>query len=475
MSLPLDNSIDRSVSPLRELLYLAIPTVLQMTSYTIDQFADAFMLSKVSDIAATACVNSGMVTFCVISFGFGILMLINALVSQSFGAQRHHECGPYLWQGVWLSVAYSAVMMPTMLLARPLFERMGHPAEMVPMEVDYFNISIVLLVLKMLVIALGQFVLAVNRPNLVLLSAAIGSVFNIFVNWLLIYGNWGFPMMGVAGAAWGTNVAAMLEVLILGSVVFGPAMRKQFNTLAFRFEMAKFKELLRVGVPSGFQTAGDVIAWTVFLAVVMALFTPAAMAANGYMLQYMKISFMPAFGLSTAVTALVARYVGAGRPDISEHRAHLGFKVAMVYMLSCGLMFFLFRNQLMHLFSSDPEVIRLGGTLLIICAIFQIFDAMFIIYIGALRGVKDTFVPSIVQISLCWGLVVGGGWLVAKAWPQFGIVGPWTVGIIYGFILGSYLMMRFRSGRWKTMQPESEAEAQRFDLASATAVEPIGK
>ncbi len=464
-----------SVSPLREIMLLAVPTVLQMLSYTVEQFTDAYMLSKVGDAEASAAVASGMVTFCVISFGFGILMLVNALVSQAFGAGTHKDCGRHLWQGIWFGVIYAIALMPTMFMSHRLFTWMGHPALTIPMEVDYFNVSIAALVLKMLAIALGQFMLAINRPNIVLVSAASGMLGNIFVNWLLIYGNWGCPRMGVAGAAWGTNAAVAIELLILALIAFGPKLREEFGTLCARFEWKKFRELLRIGLPSGFQTTGDVVAWTIFLALVMPMFGLAAMAASNYMLQYMKLSFMPAFGLSTAVTALVARYLGAGKPEISEHRAHLGFKIAAVYMLGCGLLFLLLRNQLMYLFTHDPEIVRLGGGLLIICAIFQFFDAMFIIYIGALRGVKDTFWPSIVQVCLCWGLVVGGGLAVARYLPQFGIYGPWTVGIIYGVILGLYLMLRFRSGKWKTMQPETEAEARTFDLSMAAAVEPIGK
>ena len=190
-----------TVSPVREIMILAVPTVLQMLAYTVEQFTDAYMLSKVGDNAASAAVAAGMVTFCVISFGFGILMLVNAMVSQSFGAGAHKDCGRHLWQGIWFGVVYALVLMPTVFFSPMLFKWMGHDAALVPMEVDYFNISIYALVIKMLAIALGQFMLAINRPNIVLVSAALGMVGNIFVNWLLIYGNWGFPQLGVAGAA----------------------------------------------------------------------------------------------------------------------------------------------------------------------------------------------------------------------------------------------------------------------------------
>jgi MATE family multidrug resistance protein len=468
-------TLAQPVSPLREILTLAVPTVLQMLSYTVEQVTDAYMLAQVGNTEASAAVSAGMVTFCFISFGFGILMLVNALVSTAFGAERPRACGRYLWQGIWFGIVYSVFWMPAMFWSPQVFRLMGHDETLVALEVDYFNVTMSALVVKMLAVALGQFMLAVNRPNVVLWSAAAGMVGNIFVNWLLIYGHWGCPQLGVAGAAWGTNTAILIELLILAAVVFGPAIRTTFHTLDWRFDAPKFRELLRIGLPSGFQTTGDVVAWTIFLAVVMPRFGPAAFAACNYMLQYMKLSFMPAFGLSTAVTALVARYVGAGQPDVSEHRAHLAFKIATAYMLLCGVFYLVFRNDLMQLFNKDPAVVELGGGLLIICAIFQLFDAMFIVYIGALRGVKDTFWPSIVQIALCWGIVVAGGYGIAVFKPEWGVYGPWSMGIVYGIILGFYLMLRFRSGRWRTMQPESPGEAQTFDVAIAAAVEPIGK
>lgn len=449
MARPSDSLAPDARKPLAELLILAVPTVLQMLAYTIEQFTDTLMLSRVSDLHATAAGNAGGVVFAFISFGFGVLMLINAQVSQAFGAKKLHDCGPHLWQGVWFALVYSALMVPLMFAAPTIFAAMGHPAELVALEVSYFNVSIALLAVKMLAIAAGQFMLAVNRPNVVLVAASAGMVLNILVNWLLIFGNWGFPALGVAGAAWGTNAAVLCELTIVCGVLMTAAMRKTYNVLALRFDRAKFGELLRIGIPSGFQITGDVVAWTMFLSVVMAFYGPAAMAANIYMIQFMKLSFMPAFGLSSAVTALVARYVGAGQPDVSEQRAHLGFKVAAAYMFLCGIAFFLLRDDLMHLFTSDPEIIRIGALLMIFCCIFQFFDAMFIIYIGALRGVKDTFVPACVQIALCWMLIVCGGLAIAKFAPGLGVGGPWTVACLYCVILGVYLMMRFRNGHWR--------------------------
>src|SRR5205823_12143108 len=128
-----------------------------------------------------------------------------------------------------------------------------------------------------------------------------------------------------------------------------PSVRRRFHTLSFRLRPREMKTLLKVGLPSGAQVVADVLAWGAYINVVMALFGTRAMAANNFVFRYMALSFMPAFGVSTAVTALVGRYIGRGRPDVAARRAHLGFVVTAIYMLACALIFFLFRRPLIAL------------------------------------------------------------------------------------------------------------------------------
>ena len=438
------------LSPLREIMLIAVPTILQMASYTIQQFTDIVMLSRVSDVHATAAGNGGLVAWCFMSFGFGMLFIVNAMAGQAFGAGRKRECGEHLWQGIWLGLIYAGLLtVPSVMFGHYVFDLFNHSPQMTALETEYFWILMTFLVVKMMSAACGQFLLAIDRPNVVLLAAVSGVVVNIVSNYILIYGHFGMPAMGVAGAAWGTNIGGICELLILVFVAFSPKVRQTYNSLAWRFNRAKFSELVRVGIPSGLQTTGDIAAWTIFLVGVMARYGEAALAANNYMMQYMKLSFMPAFGFGTAVSVLVARYVGAGKPDVAKHRAHLGFKITAVYMVACGLLFLTMPGALMRLFTTDPEVIRIGKILFIFCAIYQFADAAFIIYSSALRGVKDTLIPSIVQISLCWSLVVGGGVLVSIYAPQLGVGGPWAIGAVYGAILGVFLFLRFKNGAWQ--------------------------
>jgi MATE family multidrug resistance protein len=272
--------------------------------------------------------------------------------------------------------------------------------------------------------------------------------------------------MGIAGSAWAQNIGVFTEMLLL--IGFSLMRRKTFGILDIKLRLKEMRTLVVVGIPSGVQIVADVLAWTLFSIWVMGQFGTNAMAANSFMFRYMVISFMPAFGIATAVTALVGRYIGRGEPDVAQARARLGFQVTGVYMVTCGIIFFLGRHQLVSLFSKDPEILRIGSMMLIYAAIYQFFDALYIVYNGALRGAGDTFVPAVATAILCWGITVGGGYLTAKYFPNFGPAGPWTVATIYGVILGVFMYSRFQRGKWRTIhleQPQSPDTLRGFEVS----------
>jgi MATE family multidrug resistance protein len=125
-------------------------------------------------------------------------------------------------------------------------------------------------------------------------------------------------------------------------------------------------------------------------------------------------------------------------------------------------MFVGFGKVLMRLFTDDPEIVRLGAALLIFAAIYQCFDAMYIVYNGALRGAGDTFVPAVATGVLCWGITVLGGYLVARHWPALGPAGPWLAATAYGIILGVFMIARFQRGRWQSIRLDPPKAADRL-------------
>lgn len=455
----LDGSEELQISPLVELLTLAAPTVAQMASYTIMQFVDTLMLSRVGATEATAGGNAGLFTFSVISLGVGVLFVVNTLASQSFGRREFAECGRFLWQGIWFALIASVLFLTLMPVGQHVFLWMGHEPRLAENEGIYLRIVLAGSVFKLLGVAFGQFLLATDRPNPVLLSTVAGVSANAVAAWMLIFGHCGLPRMGIAGSAWGQNAGVAAEAALLLFFVMQGKGRRLYNALDFKWRARQMLTLLRVGIPSGVQIVADVLAWSLFGMWVMGQFGTAAMTAQTYMMRYMVVSFMPAFGVGTAVTALVGRYIGRGQPDVAAQRARLGFQLTAIYMVSCGLVFYFGRYSFIRLFDHDPKVLQIGATMLVFAAVYQFFDALYIVYNGALRGAGDTFVPAVATAILCWGITVIGGYATAKLFPRFGPAGPWSVATVYGVILGVFMYRRFARGGWRSIHLERPAAA----------------
>ena len=462
--------------PIVELLVLAAPTVAQMSSYTLMQFTDRWMLGRIGGaegtLQAAAAGTAGITFFAVIGFGFGVLLVVNTLVSQSFGRKDLTSTGRYLWQGIWFAVGFGLLTLLLYPRAQGLFQWMGHEPQMARYEADYFRVVALAGSLKLMATAMSQCLLGLHRPTIVLVGTIGGIAANLFFNWLLIYGNWGFPRLGVAGAAWGTNAAVVVELLVMSAYIFRPSFARVYNTLDAKLDTEMFGRLLRVGLPAGFQLICDIVAWTVFMNVIIARFGTAALTANSFAFSYMHVCFMPAIGVGAAVTALVGKYIGMGRHDLAERRAHLGFFVCATYMVLAGLTLYVLRYPLIGLFTDDAETLRLGTHLMLFIALYQVFDAMFVVYVGALRGAGDTLVPAVVQTLLVWTIVVGGGFVAAARVPQHGINGPWILAIVFGACLGLFFLSRFLRGGWKSIDLERDASTDRvrgFDVAPAAA------
>ena len=428
----------------RQLILLAVPTVLQMSSYTVMQFADTYMLSLVDDVSATAAGQAGGIHFSFISLGFGVLLLVNALVSQNIGKGSPERCGTVLWQGLYVSIAYGLLTSLLWFGAHPLFLALGHEPHLARLEGDYLQIVALAGAFKLAGTAFTQFFVGIARPMVVLVSAVSGCLVNLFFNWLLIYGNWGFPEMGVAGAAWATLASIVIEVIILGGYAMLSRPLREFGIFDWTFRRVEMLALLKLGVPVGVALWAEVTAWTLFNVWVIAQFGTVAMAANTYAFRYMLTSFIPMIGLGSAVTALVGRAYGQRDGHAIRQIAHVGFFLASCYMLTWGAVFVLFGTDLMRLFTVDPVVIRTGASILIFIGAYQLLDAMYVVYGGALRGMSDTIVPAVVMIVLNWLLVVGVAYYVAREFQSIGPIGPWAVMCFYGVLVGLFMLVRTR-------------------------------
>ncbi len=494
--------------PLVEMLRIAMPSVVTMTSYTVMQFIDAKMVTHIdppSPIYIAAQGNGGVAAWLPISFMFGILTVVNTYVSQNLGAGKPERGPAYGWTALWLSGAWAFILIPYGLLIPFIFRQLGHADDIVQIESAYGQILVFGAFLTMATRGLSNYFYGMHRARVVMVAAITGNIVNALANIVLIFGTSGLPHtgfapldtiahgarfiaqtlgigpMGVTGAAVGTIIGTAVELAIPLSVFLGHRMNERFGTRsAARPDRAAIRDVLKLGWPGGFMMFNEIICWALLLVflVPMAgkvgaaqrlgvpLDAPDAVAAGklantaGWIaLRYMHISFMPAIGISIAVTAVVGRCMGMGRPDLAAKRAWLGLRLTLGYMGLCALVFVVFREPLVRFFAAsdlDPaqidELVRVGSLVMIAAAIFQIFDATAITFSGALRGAGDTIWPGVVTVALSWAFIVGGGLLMIELAPRLGSIGPWIGASVYIVLLGLVMLGRFMRGPWRRIE-----------------------
>lgn len=457
--------------PAREVWSQAWPTVLTMLSYTLMQFVDSLMVSKLGALEVAAQGNGGIWAFAPQSFLMGFLSMVNTFVSQSVGAGRRGEVARYGWAGLWLAVASWAIVMVPWAVAMPaVFRAMGHAPELVHLELQYGQVLALGAVAGLAAKAMSNFFFGLQRPRLITVAAIAGNLVNVVLNYALIYGeaglpSWGLPgvplapRLGVMGAAIATVCGTLAEAALPLSVfLFGRFARDLKVRQAWRPRWREIRDLLRLGWPVCIQFGNEIICWAIFMTILVGHFGELHLTAGWSTLRYMHLSFMPAVGFSVATTALVGRHIGAGHPDQAANRAHWALGMAVAYMTACGLLMAIFRGSLVGVFVSDgdpavaAEVVAIGSRLMICAAVFQTFDAVGIVYTGALRGAGDTLVPGVATIVLSWSLIVGlGAWLVWQR-PGLASVGPWIGASVYIVVYGIWMGVRFERGAWRRIR-----------------------
>ena len=473
---------------LGEVLKIAWPASVSMLNSTLMRFVDALMVSFIGAIPFSAQYMASMTAFIPESFAVGVLMVVNTYVAQNLGAGRIHRCGEYAWAGLRLAVVFCVLIAPLALLARPIFELLGQgpgsgkPPELIELEVMYFRYTVLAVFFTLTARPIEQFFYGIGRPRIVLVGSVVANVLNIFGAYALIFGSqaiaghwhswfgWNveFPFAwqgrGLEGAAIAMVGSWVVYFLILLYVFLsGPIHRRYQTRAATRIRWGDIKDLLRTGWPAGVQFLNDIAPWVIMSALVTT-FGWEHLTATSVAMRWMPLSFMPAVGIGVAATALVGKYLGAGRPDLARRRTRTALKVTLVYMGLCGLAFWIFREEMVRFFvtvlPAEPgqmeqtaemveEIVRIGGWMMICAALFQLFDAVGITYISALRGAGDTLAPMIFVICTSWTLVVGGGYLAVKVLPQLGSLGPWIAGSLYVAVLGVLMAWRFESGAWR--------------------------
>ena len=439
-------------SGLKEILRLSIPTIINMSSLTINQFIDAWMISLTGPTQLAAQFGGGVNSFCTVCIFFGIVASTNIFASQCLGAKKYNAASSYCWQGMWTALVIGLMLLVTMFFSRWYFSALGHSSQLVEQEVIYYNTLTCAAPIFLVTRSLGGFFIGIHRPYIVLLSGIIGDCLKIGIGYCLIFGHCGLPRLELLGAGISSVIAISVEFFILISVYLFSSTAVLFQTRkSLSPSWKKIKKLLKIGFPNGMMLFNDTVVWMIFFVVIIGSLGTEYIASSSILNRYWQLILMPAIGIGQATVAIVGRYCGAKRVDLATKQAILCMSITLIYTTIGSLILWYFKDSLVRFFNSsgNPQIQFICTKMFVYMLVCQAFEGLCIIFLGALRGAGDTLWPCLAQLFLALSIGISGSWIMLKLFPELGVSGPWITGCLYECGYGALVTLRFYLGKWK--------------------------
>ncbi len=390
---------------------LALPVMLVHLGTTLMGTVDAMMLGRFSATALAAGALGHSLSFALISFPMGILMALDPLVAQAFGARQPQRIRVAWRQGLFLAVLLSLPIAAVTWDCRFLLRAFGQQPEVVEQAYLYLRGLIPGNLAFLLFIAARQTLQAMSITRPVVIASIVGNLVNAGANYLLIFGHGGFPALGVVGSALATSLSR--------GVMFGVVLAATPRILArlggsddLRLSWRGIREQLRLGLPIGWHFSLEICLFAL-VALLMGHLGTNKIAGHQVAINMAALSFMLPLGIGGAAATRVGNAIGRADQPGAQRSALICLGLGVGVMSLSALAFALAPGFLSRLYTADPAVLEIAAALLPIAAAFQIFDGLQAVSAGILRGLADTRWPAVIALFGFWGLGLPLGYLFA--------------------------------------------------------------
>lgn len=437
----------------RGLISLALPAVLAQLSQMSMGFIDTFMVAKLGPEAIGAVGIGNVIYFFYMVFSFGTLAAVSPMVAQAYGAGDPEEIGRAVGQGMWLAVLMTSIGVVISWNAAPILELMGQKPHVAAIAGDYTRAMSYGLIANLWFSVLRAFCDAVSRTRVAMVISFLAVFVNIAADYTLIYGNFGFPEFGAAGAGYATAIVrwVMLGLMVLYLIRTPEFRRYPFFQAGRRPRWEYIRKILRLGLPIG-TTHSMEHGFFGLASLLMGTISTVALAAHQVSIILAALAFMVPMGVSFAVTTRVGQAVGRKQPRQAALAGWVGIAVGALCMCCTATVFTLFPGELATIFTEDPEVVAYSAGLLVLAGVFQISDGIQVVSIGALRGLKDTTRPMVTNLIAYWLIGLPCGWFLAF---EAGLEGR---GLWWGLVIGLSVAAILHAFRFRklvqNMQPD---------------------
>lgn len=431
---------------------LSAPVIMGMLGHTFVGLVDNIMVGQLgsAELAAVSLGNSFF--FVAMSLGIGFSTAITPLVAEADSENNFKKGKSAFKHGLFLCIVLSLLLYGMILLAKPLMYLMEQPEEVVPLTMPYLDIIAISLIPLIIFQGFKQFSDGLSLTKHAMYATIIGNLINVGFNYVLIFGKFGFPKMGIVGAGVGTLVSRLAMILIIWVLLKNDKKAMAFVThiKLFVLESTMLKKIINLGLPSAMQMFFEVAIFTsaIWLS---GLLGKNAQAANQIALNLSSMTFMIAMGLSVTAMIRVGNQKGLKNYVELQRIAKSIFLMGIMFASVFALLFLIFHDifPLLYLdledvnnYIDNQEVVAIASKLLLIAALFQISDSAQVVFLGALRGLQDVKIPTLLTFIAYWMIGFPTSYFLGKE-TAYGSTGIW-MGLLVGLASASiFLYLRF--------------------------------
>lgn len=401
---------------------------------------DHVMVGHINSTSLAAAGFATVVFNVLLLFGIGVSYAITPLVAEADGRGDAKQVSTVVRHGLLINLLNSFLLVVIVSFGKNLLYEMGQPAEVVALSIPFLEIVTWSLIPVMIFQTFKQFAEGLSLTRIALYVTIGANVVNLFLNYVLVYGKLGFPELGLIGSGWSTFLSRVFMAVAIGGYIF---INRRFSIYQGLFTFGNYsrtliKKMLALGVPSGFSFIFEVAAFDCSL-VMMGWMGTSTLAAHQIAINLATISYMMTAGLGAAATIRIGYFLG--KKDAKEMRtaAWSLLHMALAFMTLWAIIFLVGRNWLPGLYVEDANVISIASTLLIVAGFFQLADGMQVVCAGALRGLQDVKVPSVLIFVSYWVIALPLGYYLAFV-VEAGATAIW-IGLLIGLTLTATAML----------------------------------
>lgn len=441
----------------KKVLSISLPLILSMLSVTVMLFTDRVFLGQYSVEALAAATPGGLTAFMFTALFLGVVGYLNTFVAQYSGSKQFKFVGVSLWQGIYFSLFSSVILFIISFFGTKIFLFAGHDPLIQKYEAIYFQILLMGAGLSLLHDALGCFYSGRGKTTVIMIVNFIGVIVNIPLDYAMINGYWGFPELGIVGAAYATLIGHFLITVIFLILIFNKKNNNLFGVFSkWKFDKDIFLRLIKFGTPAGFHFFMDMFAFTFFLLMVGRLGN-VELAATNIAFSINMLAIIPMVGFSIATATLVGQSIGEERPNDAVKSTTNIFHLVFLYMIVIIVVFVFLPNPIIELFKTTNgntaqfQIVKETTVVLLkFIAVYALFDALGLVFSAVLKGAGDSgFVGKSVSFFSVFVLAIP--LYVSIEYFKINLYQAWFFILLYIILLSVSFMIRYKMGKWKSM------------------------